>query len=144
MIPCGIKQLEAQLRHLGHDVEILNLGVGSYQMWQHVEQLNRRVSELQPDIVLIGFFMDDLIAPERPAKVHGSNPFAIRIEDKYTGSKLVNLLRNVGSLLEFRVRHQRGAEYLRSIEARKEHVREDLPKLYALQSGETLRSVVTF
>ena len=131
-----VEQLETLLGQRGRPAEVFNLGVGSYQMWHHVEQLNRRVSALEPDLVLIAFFFDDLIAPLKPAVVQVQNPFQERVKDKFTGSKLWNTLRNIGNSIEFSYRHQRGYDYLNSIEERRAYIDERLADYRVLQTGE--------
>ena len=127
-----VKQLQAMLGSGGVDVKVLNLGVSAYHLWQHVAQLQHRVAPLVPDLVVIGLFHDDLLAPERPPALRPRNPFAAHTKDRFIGSKTLNLVRN-----EFRLRHQRGREYLESIEARKAYLsadNADLPN-YAVQVG---------
>ena len=83
-----VKRLETLLKDRGHDVEVLGLGVGSYQTWHHIEQLKHRAPLLRPDSVIIGFFLDDMIAPVKPQPIHPHNPFEPRLAHKFTASKL--------------------------------------------------------
>jgi lysophospholipase L1-like esterase len=45
---------------LGPRVEALNLGVPGYNLDQEIEHLRRRADGLQPDVVLLGFCLNDL------------------------------------------------------------------------------------
>lgn len=55
-------QLERDLRaqHPGVDLEVVNLGVPGYATRQEVALLKRNLAELQPDVVLVGFYTNDL------------------------------------------------------------------------------------
>jgi lysophospholipase L1-like esterase len=55
-------QLEHDLRtqHPGVDLEVVNLGVPGYATRQEVALLKRSLRELQPDVVLVGFYTNDL------------------------------------------------------------------------------------
>ena len=71
-------------RFPGQDVDIVNLAVGGYDTRQEVGLLRRHVSRLQPDVVLVGFYSNDV--PEafddkgaaansgQPARVMHLNP----------------------------------------------------------------------
>jgi lysophospholipase L1-like esterase len=52
------QQLRARLR--GHEVEVVNLAVPGYATRQEVALLKRNLSSLQPDLVLVGFYSNDL------------------------------------------------------------------------------------
>jgi lysophospholipase L1-like esterase len=130
-----VKRLETLLKDRGQDVEVLGLGVGSYQTWHHIEQLKHRAPLLRPDSVIIGFFLDDMIAPVKPQPIHPHNPFEPRLAHKFTASKLWNLVRNIGNTLEFRLRYHRGQEFLRGISERKDYIAEELAAHYALETG---------
>ena len=55
-------QLEQQwrMRHPGVDVEVVNLAVPGYATRQEVALLKRNLDALQPDVVLVGFYENDL------------------------------------------------------------------------------------
>jgi lysophospholipase L1-like esterase len=55
-------QLERQLRARtpGLDVDVVNLAVPGYATRQEVALLERNLAELQPDVVLVGFYANDL------------------------------------------------------------------------------------
>lgn len=55
-------QLEHELRsqHPGVDLEVVNLAVPGYATRQEVALLRRNLAELQPDVVLVGFYTNDL------------------------------------------------------------------------------------
>ena len=55
------QRLEALLRHAypGIDVEVLNLGVFGYSSFQGLTLIRRQVEALEPDVVVIGFAMND-------------------------------------------------------------------------------------
>lgn len=130
-----VKLLEAALSDRFERIEVLNLGVSAYQTWQILEVMQQRVPPLKPDLVIVGFFMDDMIEPVKPTSINASNPAQIWLDGKVLSSRLWNMLRNVGGQLEFRIRHQRGQEYLRSVAERQDYVERRLPLHYALQTG---------
>jgi hypothetical protein len=47
-------------RFPGRSVDVVNLGVGGYDTRQEVALLKRNVSRLQPDLVLVGFYSNDV------------------------------------------------------------------------------------
>ena len=55
-------QLEQLLRRRfpASDVDVVNLGVGGYDTHQEVALLKRNVARLQPDMVLVGFYSNDV------------------------------------------------------------------------------------
>jgi lysophospholipase L1-like esterase len=55
-------QLEAILRGRfpNRDLEVINLGVGGYDTRQEVTLLERNVARLDPDVVLVGFYSNDV------------------------------------------------------------------------------------
>jgi lysophospholipase L1-like esterase len=55
-------QAEAILRERfpGRDLEVINLGVGGYDTRQEVTLLERNVARLDPDVVLVGFYSNDV------------------------------------------------------------------------------------
>jgi len=55
-------QLEQLLRKRfqGSDLDVINLGVGGYDTRQEVALLGRNVARLQPDLVLVGFYSNDV------------------------------------------------------------------------------------
>ena len=55
-------QLQQDLRtqRPGVDLEVVNLGVPGYATRQEVALLKRNLAELQPDVVLVGFYTNDL------------------------------------------------------------------------------------
>lgn len=57
------RRLEALLRREfpGREFEVFNLGMIGYSSFQGLEQLKRRALALEPDIVLIGFAMNDSV-----------------------------------------------------------------------------------
>jgi len=132
-----VKQLESMLRETDKNVEVLNLGVGSYNFWHYLEVLNNRVVDLVPDLVIIGFYLDDLSVPGHPQTVIPHNPFEQRVHDDFTASALWNLIRNLMTRLEARYRHRRGYEYLAGIEERKNYIGGRKPDhiFYRLQTG---------
>jgi lysophospholipase L1-like esterase len=44
----------------GRDLDVVNLGVGGYDTWQEVALLKRNAARLQPDLVLVGFYSNDV------------------------------------------------------------------------------------
>ncbi|MCB9795263.1 MAG: hypothetical protein H6741_21380 [Alphaproteobacteria bacterium] len=65
--------LPAQLdTALGPEVEVLNLGVTGYDTVQEAGWYRRRGRALQPDLVLLVFCLNDLLAMSGPLHVYGS------------------------------------------------------------------------
>jgi lysophospholipase L1-like esterase len=54
-----LEQLLAR-RFPDRDLDVVNLGVGGYDTHQEVALLRRNVSRLQPDLVLVGFYSNDV------------------------------------------------------------------------------------
>lgn len=138
-----VAQLERLLRSRRDDVRTVNLGVIAYGFWHYLELLDDRVPEFDPALVVIGMFMDDILHPERPRTVQPQHPFADTQIDAYSQWRLINVYRNVVTWLEARYRSQRGAQYLRSIERRREWLgpTEPVHDYYRVQTG-TLRPSV--
>lgn len=74
-------QLERLLheRFPGQDLDIVNLGVGGYDTRQEVTLLDRNLSALEPDLVIVGFYSND--APDA-ADDNGSAVGGTRIAAK--------------------------------------------------------------
>ncbi len=53
-------QLESELRRGGHDVDVVNLAVSGYNTRQEVGLLARHLARLEPDLVLLGFYINDV------------------------------------------------------------------------------------
>jgi len=82
-------QLEHDLRtqHPGVDVEVVNLGVPGYATRQEVALLKRNLAELQPDVVLVGFYTNDL--PDTlDDKASGRSGTRIEAQDRGAGQIL--------------------------------------------------------
>ena len=65
-------RLEQLLRNRfpDQDLDVINLGVGGYNTRQEVAILERNVPRLQPDLVIVGFYLNDVpeaLADEEPA-----------------------------------------------------------------------------
>ena len=74
------QRLEALLRRAypATDAEVLNLGVFGYSSYQGLTLLRRHVQALQPDVVVIGFAMNDSRVPGfRDEDVAGKPPSAV-------------------------------------------------------------------
>src|SRR5207302_6206041 len=44
----------------GRDLDVVNLGVGGYDTRQEVVLLKRNIARLEPDLVLVGFYSNDV------------------------------------------------------------------------------------
>lgn len=132
-----VAQLEGLLRQRRDDVRTVNLGVIAYGFWHYLRLLDDRVPAFDPALVVIGMFMDDILSAEPPRKVQPYRPFVDTQVDVYSNWRLVNVYRNVVSWLEARYRSQRGAEYLKSIEKRREWLGPDPPvhDYYRVETG---------
>jgi lysophospholipase L1-like esterase len=73
----------SQLEQLLHrrlpdrDLDVVNLGVGGYDTRQEVLLLERNVSRLQPDLVLVGFYSNDV--PEALGDKETAAPVGIQV-----------------------------------------------------------------
>ena len=140
-----VAQLEDLLRQQRGDVQTINLGVIAYAFWHYVELLDDRVLDFDPALVVIGMFIDDILRPEEPASVVPRRSFESTQVDEYSQWRLINVYRNLVTWLEARYRSQRGAEYLRSIERRREWIGPTEPEndYYRVQTGRLDTSVYT-
>ena len=59
-------QLEKSLNTRFGRVRALNAAVGAYTTWQEVDLLKEKIDHLQPDIVLLVFYWNDLYTKPRP------------------------------------------------------------------------------
>jgi lysophospholipase L1-like esterase len=59
-------QLERSLNEPFDRVRALNGAVGAYATWQEVDLLKEKIHQLQPDIVLLAFYWNDLYTKPRP------------------------------------------------------------------------------
>jgi lysophospholipase L1-like esterase len=57
---CSQLEHDLRMQHPGVDVDVVNLGVPGYATRQEIALLKRNLAELQPDIVLVGFYSNDL------------------------------------------------------------------------------------
>ncbi len=132
-----VAQLEVLLHQRHGDVQTINLGVIAYAFWHYLELLDHRVLDLDPALVVIGMFIDDILRPERPTHVVPRRSFESTQVDEYSQWRLINVYRNIVTWLEARYRSQRGAEYLRSIERRREWIGPSSPNndYYRVQTG---------
>jgi lysophospholipase L1-like esterase len=75
-------QLESLLRARfpGRRLEVANLGVGGYDTRQEVTLLERNVERLQPDVVLVGFYSNDV--PDSLDDKQAAAPSGTRIAAK--------------------------------------------------------------
>jgi len=118
------KQLERMLHSAKIKSEVINCGVVGYNMWQHYEQLKRKVIPYKPDLVILGLFEDDLGSSipkySESNRYSGGNPFGQkRILGIIGNVSLLNFLRNANTLFEYKNRYRRGHAYLKGIEERK-------------------------
>ncbi|MGI9326713.1 MAG: SGNH/GDSL hydrolase family protein [Pseudomonadales bacterium] len=116
-----LKQLEKRLRGQQPRVEVMNFGVIAYQLWQYLEVLEQRVYATEPDLVIVGFFLDDISVSAEPANRNpeGRNRFNIQADGAFTASHLFNVVRNLGKVVDIRAR-QRRSRMLRNLEDRRE------------------------
>lgn len=116
-----VKQLEGHLREQQPRVDVMNFGVIAYQLWQYLEVLEQRVYAADPDLVIVGFFLDDIAVSAEPANRNpaGRNRFNIQADGAFTASYLFNVVRNLGKVVDIRAR-QRRSRMLRSLEERRD------------------------
>jgi lysophospholipase L1-like esterase len=136
-----VKQLERRLRAQGMSVEVLNFGVSGYNMWQYRIVFERRVLAFNPDLIVVGFFLDDLEASIPPYEKDESwkpvNRYEQKARREFKVSYLWNLVRNLNQLLETKYRYRRGYRYLQGIDERKREIGPDHPEnvYYRMQVG---------
>jgi lysophospholipase L1-like esterase len=121
------KQLERLLRDANFSCEVMNCGVIGYVMWQNLEVLKRKALSYQPDLVILGVFLNDIgrsIPPYKdPSDWKGSNPFEKRTPGVTDRFYTLNSLKNWIYLFETKIRYRRGHEYLKGIEERKKSIK---------------------
>ena len=113
------KRLEAALRTRNPYIEVKSFGVVAYQLWQLVRVIEHRVAPYRPDLVLIGFFYDDLVAPSPPAGDLANNPFEA---EALGSSRLLQLARHGYRAIGTRFRTLGGTRYLASIDVRRDAI----------------------
>ena len=117
------KDLERLINNEGLTSEVINCGVIGYGMWQYLEVLKRKVIPYQPDLVILGIFVDDITTCFPPYKNlenwPGTNPFAKDASRLMNRSYLWNFFENWNTIFETKYRYRRGHAYLKGIEARK-------------------------
>ncbi|MDH3638779.1 MAG: SGNH/GDSL hydrolase family protein [Gammaproteobacteria bacterium] len=134
-----VKQLQGFLNDEASNIEVLNFGVIGYGMWQYQVLLEREILKYKPDLIVVGFFLDDILVSTPPYATDktwkGKNPFEDTIPDEFNGSYSWNLIRNMDGLLQMKYRYnKKGHEYLRGIEDRKRYIGSD-SEYYKLQVG---------
>jgi lysophospholipase L1-like esterase len=119
-------QLERALAGRGIVTEVINWGVTGYNMWQYIEVLTHKALPLNPDLVILGLFFNDI--GEYPPEGYGApnfkgyNPFARGFEGGWLAhSALFTLLNNLNFAFETRFRHRRGHRYLMGVAERRRH-----------------------
>jgi lysophospholipase L1-like esterase len=126
-----VKQLERILRGQGMPVEVLNFGVSGYGMWQYRIVLEQRVLGFNPDLIVVGFFLDDVAASIPPYEENEnwkpSNRYEQKTRREIKVSYLWNLVRNLNQLIETKYRYRRGYRYLQGISERKREIGPDHP-----------------
>jgi lysophospholipase L1-like esterase len=79
------KQLERRLRERGVQAEVLNFGVGGYDILQEVGFLESRGLQFEPDAVIVGYCMNDVgvaspnLSYIRRAELYGSPAYKSRL-----------------------------------------------------------------
>lgn len=118
------KQLERILNRANIPSEVINGGVIGHNMWQHYEMLVRKALAYKPDLIILGLFLDDLASSVPPYsqsdEYQGENPFEVRgMSELMSRLSILNLLRNINGLIEYKYRYRRGYTYMKGIENRK-------------------------
>ena len=62
------RQLEGRLARRYGSVRVINAGVGCYSTWQEVDLLSEKGLDSRPDVVLLGFFWNDLYVKPHPVE----------------------------------------------------------------------------
>lgn len=132
---CYLKQLERLLNHGDKKWDVINAGVSGYNMWQYLAYFEHYGIHYQPDIVTIGIFFDDFYGdPSSKESRHWPERY-----HSFRFFRLINFFRNAYDLLMFRYRHLLNASWLRSIEQRREYIRNS--KDYLLLNGKATSDV---
>jgi len=137
------KQLELLLHRDEIRAEVINCGVIGHDLWQHRVTLDTKALKLQPDLVVLGLYYNDLNHPFPPPEIgapgyQGHNPFAKEGAKRWLHhSRLYNTLRNLEDLLKYRFRAQLGDRHVQGITQRKGLFAPDHPQNvhYRLVSG---------
>ena len=118
------KQLERILNDSNIRCEVINCGVIGYDMWQHIEMLKRKVLPHQPDLVILGLFLNDITDPVPPYK-KGAGEWKERNPFEPEGTSeimrhffLWNYFWNLNYRFETKYRYRRGHAYLQGIDKR--------------------------
>jgi lysophospholipase L1-like esterase len=86
--------LENLLRSAGGEaIEVINAGVPGYSTFQQAAWLDRRGLTLEPDIVILGFVLNDVVDPYVFSASHGGDRRAFGVDTTLTLDPLRRLLR---------------------------------------------------
>jgi len=126
---CYLKQLERLLNHGKKKWDVINAGVSGYDMWQYLAYFIHYGYRYEPDLVTVGIFFDDFYGdptPRQKISPHGRYR-------SLSSVRLINFSRNCVELLKFRYRYLLDSGWLKSIEQRREYIRNS--KCYPLLMG---------
>lgn len=123
-----VKQLETLLNTDTRKVDVINAGVTHYNLYQSLTYLKNKGVRYQPDLVVYFFYMDDVSGPHSQEEMNMVYQELLR-KEKATRSDtncyniyFINFIKNTKVLLDARLRPFIGAQWLRSIEKRREHL----------------------
>jgi lysophospholipase L1-like esterase len=113
-----LKQLERELNQNGDTWQVINAGVTGYNMWQYLAYFQHYGYRYEPDLVTIGVYLDDFYGNPSVNEKSQTGPR----HHSFKSIRLVNFMRNCFELLRFRYRYLLGAQWLRSVEDRREYI----------------------
>lgn len=115
------KQLEKKLIDAGIKCRTYNFGVIGYDLWHLVETAKRKALRLNPDLIIIGFYANDMARSVHPSQDdpnwQGHNPFMKPEKKRFF--YLSRFWFNVNKTIESKYRNKRGEELRDSMEDRR-------------------------
>lgn len=123
-----VKQLESLLNTGAQKVDVINAGVTHYNLYQCLTYFKYRGIRYQPDLVIYFFYLDDVSSPHGPEEMKRvyqvllKKESATRSDAALSNIYSINFIKNTKVLLDARLRPFIGAQWLRSIEKRREHL----------------------
>lgn len=132
-----LKQLEQGLHHaLNHSVETINTGVPGWGLNQYYLYLKEAGLKLAPDVVLLGYFIDDLTGPpvdkleaSQNSQWQGGGEVRTR-GGPFQHIRLFNLFTYFADTIKYRNRSKR-ISYLNDVQARRAKLTETADYLVA-------------
>ena len=123
------KKIGIILKNSGINCEVINCGVIGYNMWQYIEILNKKILPLNPDLIVVGMFLNDIYQSIHPKLKDKNwkayNPFDRKKSNIMSSFYIWNLFHNWNVLFETKYRARRGVNYLKGVKQRKEKLKDE-------------------